>query len=131
MCSEKVRERAIMLAHTLTPDGVRQHTTHRSSGFYRIGSVYDGDFFMAYFGRSDRDLRQRLMSHARNGTYDFFQVQETETVRRAFELECREFHLTSMATDNKYHPAAPDHSNYECPYCALETKVDQLLEASV
>lgn len=114
-----------MTVQPLTPHGVRQLVPSRSSGFYRIGTVYNGEFFMAYFGRSDRDLQQRLLSHARDGTYGYFQVQKTETVQRAFQLECREWHLTSTVTDNKNHPAAPDHSHAECPYCALEEKVDQ------
>lgn len=115
----------------LTPYGVRQLAESRSSGFYRLGTVYNGEFFMAYFGRSDKDLQQRLLTHARDGTYGYFQVRTTETVRRAFELECREWHLTSIATDNKNHPAAPDHSSYECPYCALEKKVDRQLLVTI
>lgn len=107
-------------AYRLTPRRVRQVIPENVTGFYRLGNIEDGEFWTKYFGRSDRDLRSRLMAHSRNRPkIAYFRPVVTGNIRRAYELECREWHLRGDQVENHIHPARPRHIDYHCPYCDL------------
>ncbi|QCC57835.1 hypothetical protein NP511_04665 [Natrinema thermotolerans] len=119
-----------MSPHTLTPQGVRQHVQPGIAGFYRLGTIVNGEFFTYYFGRSDEDLRQRLLRHASNGFYTHFTAREAEDVQDAFEMECLDWHLQGDQTTNKVHPAQPKGSDLECPYCSYNEQITEINTAN-
>jgi len=110
-------------AYRLTPSRVRDLIPNRAAGFYRLGTNDQNRFRPEYFGRSDTRLRERLVSHARDERAERFQALVTDNIRRAFELECREWHLRGDRLENKIHPAHPKHLDYQCPYCDLEDRL--------
>ncbi len=106
--------------YELTLERVRQVVPSGSSGFYELGVIRDGEFHPRYIGRSDRDLQSRLETHNRQRDgVTHFRPKVTKNIRRAFELECREWHLHGEELQNKIHPDRPDYLGYECPYCNL------------
>lgn len=72
---------------------------------------------LAYIGRSDRDLRRRLVVHAHYGRADYFEFDLHTDVRRAFDTECALFHACVGATTNLIHPASPSGTNMRCFVC--------------
>jgi len=111
-----------MQAHfELTTERVRNVVPENAVGFYRLGNVVDGQFWPEYFGRSDRNLQSRLIDHARDyeGVSQFSPVV-TENIQRAYQLECREWHLQGEEMENEIHPARPRLIAYQCPYCQME-----------
>lgn len=108
-------------AYALTPPRVRELVPSGATGFYQLGVVEDGEFWPRYFGRSDRGLRSRLLTHCRERSdVTYFDPVVTRTIRRAYNLECRQWHLQGDGMENDIHPAHPKHIAYECPYCNLE-----------
>jgi hypothetical protein len=109
--------------YKLTPQRVRDVVPTGATGFYRVGSYRDGRFWPHYVGRSDTRLQSRLLDHARSQRGTHFEAVVTDTIRRAFELECRGWHLWGDRLENKVHPARPKFLGYACPYCALEEQL--------
>jgi hypothetical protein len=86
-----------------------------------------------YAGRSDTDLRRRLLHHARNRRGDYFDFDANARPHAAFVVECANYHAVDDL-QNRIHPAAPAASNERCPFCrtaALATLTDRLGSAIV
>lgn len=107
-----------MTTHVLSAAIVRQLIPRKNVGFYRIGTMRGGKFTVRYFGRSDVDLRRRLLSHCHAKTGTHFEFRMTPYIYRAFVLECAEWHLAHPTAKNLNHPDAPRWIDYLCPYCA-------------
>jgi hypothetical protein len=45
-----------------------------------------------YVGRSDSDLKARLLSHVSSGRYKEFKYSYATSPKAAFEKECQNFH---------------------------------------
>ena len=102
------------------------HAIERNKvGNYWLGNYGpDGSFRANYVGRSDTCLRRRLHNHAATYKFQAFIVRKARTIKEAFEIECREWHLigkTSRGT-NAIHPRTPRHLRvYKCPYCEYDS----------
>jgi hypothetical protein len=86
-------------------------------GNYSLGELDDeGKFVPHYVGRSDTDVKDRLLYWVEHNNRPYFKFSYAETVRAAFEKECQNYHDFSPK-DNDIHPARPKGENYPCPYC--------------
>lgn len=72
-----------------------------------------------YAGRSDEDLRNRLVAHAQIKRADYFGFSVLADADRAFDMECALFHALRTTTTNLIHPASPKHSGRTCFICNL------------
>ncbi|MBI2861944.1 MAG: hypothetical protein HYX89_03895 [Chloroflexi bacterium] len=95
---------------TLTADDVRRLVTRTSPGVY----ILSHDTVARYVGRSDTDVRQRLLDHI--GTYRYFWFEYAVSDREAFYGECQLYHRYNPP-DNGVHPAVPPGTHYLCPVC--------------
>ena len=90
-------------------------------GNYALGNKsVNGSFVVHYVGRSDTDLKQRLLQHLTdNNPYPFFKFYVAESVKEAYLKECKNFHDfgAEKYLDNKVHPAKPEGLKISCPYC--------------
>ena len=106
-----------MEVHNLERETIAQIVACNLIGNYWLGNFSpNGSLIVRYIGRSLRCIRKRLFSHAYNGEFEAFIWRPAETVREAYMIECREYHLCDNLT-NKDHPNAPRHLPYSCPYC--------------
>ncbi|MGB1585628.1 MAG: hypothetical protein ACPHID_01100 [Thermoplasmatota archaeon] len=112
----------------LTADAVREFVNNRSVGFYRLGRVIDGQFYIDYFGRSDTNLQRRLLEHVKSGAYSTFEFLETNSIGDAYHMECSEWHLNGQRTMNKIHPALAEGLPYACPWCDLAAQMERQAE---
>ena len=73
-----------------------------------------------YVGRSDSDLRSRLMSYVGSRYLKFWFTYAT-SAKDAFEKECLLYHQFggSSSLDNKIHPQRPDGCTWRCPVCNI------------
>jgi|TARA_Y100000310_G_C20683511_1_gene817540 hypothetical protein len=85
-------------------------------GVYCLGEKSPKGFHVGYVGRSDTDLRRRLLQHVQSGKFSYFYFVQTETIFDAFRIECREWHRF-FELGNAIHPDAPKNLPYICPYC--------------
>ena len=106
--------------HPLTPDGIDAAVTGVGPGAYALGR-HDGEtFFVAYVGRSDSDLNDRLKDWT--GTkYKHFKYGFLETSKAAFDKECILFHDFGGTDklDNEIHPDRPNGSGWRCLRCNI------------
>lgn len=72
---------------------------------------------LTYVGRSDTDLRRRLIQHSRAHRAEFFTFDIHRSTQNAFEAECCLFHGADHVLTNQIHPAAPRHTAHRCPFC--------------
>lgn len=100
-------------AYRLTPDVIRTLVPHRVPGTYRLhlrGSV-------VYLGRSDTNLRRRLLEHSANRRGEHFTWQVHRSAMTAYADECSQWHDLPALAQNLVHPARPDGSVGRCPFC--------------
>lgn len=71
----------------------------------------------AYAGRSDHNLRRRLLAHALDRRGDHFEYQMHRGPHAAFDLECALFHALGGGLENRIHPASPAGSAATCFIC--------------
>ncbi|MFD3796184.1 hypothetical protein ABZ326_18620 [Streptomyces californicus] len=69
-----------------------------------------------YIGRSDTNLRRRLLEHCATKRGDYFTYDLFPTPEQAFVMECSLFHGLRPFR-NILHPDRPDHENPSCPFC--------------
>lgn len=74
--------------------------------------------FPIYVGRSDTDLRRRLLQHAGAGTAEYFGYEAHPSPSHAYRAECSLFHAADGPLANRIHPDAPDHLDVECSFCS-------------
>ena len=94
--------------------------TKTSAGNYALGYTKDKTFYVKYVGRSDSDLKARLLSHVSSGRYKEFKYSYATSPKAAFEKECQNFHDFGgiEKLDNDMHPDLPDNSkNWKFPVC--------------
>jgi hypothetical protein len=72
---------------------------------------------LTYIGRSDSDLRRRLVAHAHAHRADYFEFDVHSDARRAFDTECGLFHACVGSTTNLNHPASPAGISLRCFIC--------------
>ncbi len=84
-----------------------------------------------YVGRSDTDLRRRLLAHAADGHSDYFAYDVHADARRAYEAECAAYHALKGETRNLIHPAAPAGHHVPCPFCKASVSAAQELRATL
>jgi hypothetical protein len=70
-----------------------------------------------YVGRSDTDLRRRLLQHCEAGLANYFSYDVHRSPQTAFDVECSLFHALAGVLANAIHPGAPDRSGARCPFC--------------
>ena len=78
--------------------------------------LYKGGYPI-YAGRSDRDLRRRLISHAYNNRADYFEFDVHADSKQAYDVECALYHTLEGHTTNLIHPASPACTDLECFIC--------------
>jgi hypothetical protein len=94
---------------------VRRHARDGWPGVYLLA---DTTGFPRYVGRSDADVRNRLLQHAGVGKYRFFLVEHFRTIDGAFHRECNLYHHYRYQLDNQIHPAVPRGCGDGCPSCS-------------
>lgn len=88
---------------------------------HRIGTylLYAGSK-PVYAGRSDRNLRRRLIAHASWSCADHFGFEVYADADRAYDMECGLYHVLHYRMTNAIHPAAPAGSRRPCLICSHE-----------
>ncbi len=95
---------------------VDRSVSKNSVGVYCLGKKTPKGFCVGYVGRSDTNLKRRLLQHVQNGKFSQFYFIPTKTIFDAFRMECREWHRF-FELSNVIHPDAPKNLPYICPYC--------------
>ena len=109
-------------AYVLTTQKIDDVVTRKSPGNYALGSVSDSTFNVAYIGRSDTDVNNRLkLWVGTNNKYTHFKFSYATSPKAAFEKECMNYHDFggSAKLDNKQHPERPDDTDWKCPMCKI------------
>ncbi len=74
----------------------------------------------AYVGRSDTDLRSRILASAvEHPGICWFCFKAARSSVEAFYLECRYYHEL-QPTDNRAHPDPPPFTHAACPVCTRQ-----------
>jgi len=103
--------------YRLTFDAVSAVVRSQVSGVFALGYGAAGDvFYVNYIGRSDADLRARLLEFI--GSDVAFKFRPTLTPKEAFLRECELFHAF-RPPGNRVHPSRPSLSDWQCPRCRL------------
>ncbi len=91
--------------------------TRISAGNYALGYLNkENTFIVQYVGRSDSDVRGRLLQHIDEG-YEAFKFSYATSPKAAFEKECKNYHDFNPS-NNKIHPDRPsDSKSWKCPRC--------------
>src|SRR3954465_4789442 len=83
-----------------------------------VGGVYildrsheDGPFHISYVGRSDTDLKARLLEHG--GKYKRFKFEYCASPEEAFAKECNLYHDFNPPSTIA-HPPRPNGSGWKC-----------------
>lgn len=111
-------------SYKLESETVNKTITKKSASNYALGYTNDKTFIVKYVGRSDSDLKARLLSHISNGKYKEFKYSYATSPKTAFEKECQNFHDfgETKKLDNDIHPDRPNRSGWECPICDIFDK---------
>ena len=111
-------------SYKLDSDTINKTITKTSAGNYVLGYTKDKTFYVKYVGRSDSDLKARLLSHVSSGRYKEFKYSYATSPKAAFEKECQNFHdfEETKQLDNNIHPDRPNSSGWECPICDIFDK---------
>jgi len=83
-----------------------------------------------YIGRSDTDLRRRILQHAAARRAEYFTYDVHHTAQHAFEVESSMYHSEQESLTNCIHPAAPKATRAQCPFCPPQvhaTRTQRLL----
>ncbi|MFE3109064.1 GIY-YIG nuclease family protein [Kitasatospora indigofera] len=85
----------------------------------RIGTylLYTADGRLTYIGRSDTDIRRRLLRHCADRRADYFTYDVHPNPASAYTVECALFHLGSPDATNLIHPARPNGDPIPCMFC--------------
>lgn len=102
----------------LDPQSIDMNIPVTSPGNFALGTVDDGTFYVAYIGRSDRDLNGRLKTWLEK-PYTSFKFSYADSVRAAYDKECANFHDFGgiQILENDRHPCPPAGSGWTCPVC--------------
>lgn len=86
-------------------------------GNYILYTFKNGQAVPIYVGRSDIDLKNRLLQHAYANKAEYFEFIVQKSSKNAFELECALFHALEKEIINKIHPDMPNGKKAKCPFC--------------
>lgn len=112
-------------AYLFVPEVIREVVKPAHSGVYVLGNEKDG-FQYGYVGRSDTCLKSRLLAHNHLYEYDYFIFTYTRSSQHAFFIESEWFHnCKKSGIGNLIHPASPQGSGLECPYCHFASHIDK------
>ena len=101
----------------LSAQGIDTELTQKSAGVYALDRAHeDGPFHISYVGRSDTDLRARLLEHA--GKYKRFKYDYFGSPEEAFASECRLYHEFNPPSTIA-HPPRPFGSKWKCAVCKI------------
>lgn len=117
----------------LKAEKVKEVVTRTSSGNYALGYVNNSSFYVKYVGRSDSDVKSRLLAWAnteysglvfgvkKTKDYTHFEYSLAISPKAAFEKECKNYHDfgEDKKLDNKNHPQRPDNTAWKCPFCNI------------
>ena len=96
-------------------DEISQSTPRVAPGVFVLGHTGpDGKFYVDYIGRSDKDLRDKLLSLIGSG--NLFKFRYMASSEAAFQAECELFH-DFKPSGNRMHPDRPAGTNWVCPRC--------------
>ncbi len=86
---------------------------------HRIGTyvLYTADGRPTYVGRSDTDIRRRLLRHCTDRRADYFTYDVHPSATSAYMVECALFHLLTPDASNRIHPARPEGHSIPCTFC--------------
>lgn len=101
--------------YRLVPWVIRALIPHHLPGTYTLFNTTG----TIYTGRSDTDLRRRLVEHARTGRAEYFDFDPHRSVGAAYLTECASYHALGTGLQNAIHPAAPRGTTETCPFCRL------------
>lgn len=107
-------------AWQLSPWAVRVLIPPAVIGAYLLGEPsLAGRFVFQYVGRSDTDLRRRLLEHWKLGTALYFRAIPCRDAAEAFKTECFLWHALKddLPLRNVLHPDSPNGRESHCPYC--------------
>ena len=99
--------------YRLAPWLVRAVVPDAVAGSYTLFS----DATAVYTGRSDTDLRRRLLNHAHYRRAEYFDFDSHTGPHGAFLVECATYHAVGPGLRNRIHPGAPAGSGETCPFC--------------
>ncbi len=71
-----------------------------------------------YVGRSDDNVRGRLLKWVGSRKYSLFSVEHIRNPVEAFLRECGLYHYYRNQLDNKVHPGRPRGCRDKCPKCS-------------
>jgi hypothetical protein len=101
--------------HRLSFDDVHAVTRSGAPGVFALGFCGQGGvFFVNYVGRSDSDVRQRLLDFI--GSDNAFKFNQVGSAKEAFMHECELYH-SLRPRGNRLHPSRPRLSGWTCPKC--------------
>jgi hypothetical protein len=101
----------------LTQYSVEEHTREDWPAAYQLFRSRWGP--VRYVGRSDTDIRRRLLEHVREGEYSYFYVEHKRDPVEAFFRECGWWHYHRSTIENdEVHPARPRGYRDACPKCS-------------
>lgn len=112
-----------MHAWMLIPWAVRNTVPERVPGVYILGEFnMRKGFAPVYVGRSDFDVRSRLIAHCSGAGFRYFVVRTCARALEAFQRECFYWHALrgSDRLLNVYHPDSPSGFGLACPYCEAD-----------
>lgn len=104
--------------YQLSPTEIDRVVPKENIGNYALGYTRgDEVFIVRYVGRSDSCVNSRLKHW--EGKYAQFKWSSAQSVRAAFEKECKNFHDFGglEALDNERHPDSPNGTTLKCPFC--------------
>jgi len=103
--------------YPLAFDAIEAAVVRKSAGVFALGHADpSGRFCVNHIGRSDADVRTRLLDYI--GSDQLFKFGYFPTSRAAFERECELFHDIGPPR-NRVHPDRPKGTTWECPRCQL------------
>ncbi len=96
---------------------INSEVTKESAGNYSLGYINDnGKFAVCYVGRSDSDVKDRLLYWAENSSQTSFKFSYAANAKSAYEKECKNYHDFDPK-ENDIHPDKPENTNLKCPQC--------------
>ena len=105
--------------YPLNSETIRSKVTKTSAGNYALGRKNEkGTFKVAYVGRSDTDVRARLLSWIGKATRPHFKFSYASSPKAAFEKECVNYH-DFKPPGNSNHPDRPANTSWKCPKCDI------------
>ena len=90
-------------------------------GNYALGRYDEATrkIIVKFVGRADEDLNSALKGQLRLIQYKAFKYSFADDSKAAYEKECRNWHDFGgkVKLDCKFHPKAPEGSDWKCPRC--------------